>query len=86
MRAALKAMPPISLCWAMTSEDFGGMASEVEPSHQYSIMLCCHVMDGSRETVCQIVSDREMQMKQRFVIEFLHAEKIPPIDIHVECL
>jgi len=29
-----KVMPPISLCWPMTSEeDVGVMAVEVEPSH-----------------------------------------------------
>jgi len=33
----------------MTSEaDGGGMAVEVEPSHQYSLRFCCHVPDGSR--------------------------------------
>ncbi len=33
MRAALKVMPPILLCWPMMSEvDVGGMAVEVEPS------------------------------------------------------
>ena len=41
MRAALKVMPPILLCWPMMSEaDVGGMAVEVEPSHQYSITFC----------------------------------------------
>jgi len=40
-------------CWPMTSEvDVGGMAVEVEPSHQYSI-TCCHVTDGSRGAVWQ---------------------------------
>ena len=32
--AALKVMPPILLCWPITSElDIGGMAVEVKPSH-----------------------------------------------------
>ena len=49
MRAALKVMPPISLCWLMMSEvDAGGMAVVVELSCQYSITFCCHVTDGSR--------------------------------------
>ena len=38
----------------MTSEaDVGSMTVEVEPSHQYSIIFCCHVTDGSREAVWQ---------------------------------
>ena len=44
MRAALKVVSPVLLCWTMTSEvDGGGMAVEVEPSLPYS--------DGSREAV-----------------------------------
>jgi len=30
----------------------------------------------------KMASDMEVHMKQRFVIEFLHAEKIAPNDIH----
>jgi len=49
MRTALTVMSPILLCWPTVSEaDDGGWAVEVEPSHQYSIMFCCCVMDGSR--------------------------------------
>jgi len=48
MGAALKVVPSI-LCWPMMSEvDAGGMAVEVEASHQYSMTFCCHVTDGSR--------------------------------------
>ena len=54
VRAAPKIMPPILLCWpAMTEADIGGMAVEAEPSHQYSIIFCCHVTDGSRGAVGQ---------------------------------
>ena len=54
MRAALKVIPPISLCWLTTSEvNTGGMAVKVEPTHQYSITCCCRVTDGSREAVWQ---------------------------------
>jgi len=54
MRAAPKLMPPVLLCWPMTSEaDGGGMAVEVEPSHQHSITFCCCVTDGSRGAVWQ---------------------------------
>ena len=48
MRAALKVMSSILLCEPIMSEaDGGGMAAEVEPSHQYSTTLCCHVTDGN---------------------------------------
>jgi len=48
----VKVMPPMSLCWPMTSEvDADGMAVEVETSHQCSITCCCHVTDGSRGEV-----------------------------------
>ena len=51
---ALKVVPPILWCWPMMSEaDVGGMAVEVEPSHQYSITFCCYVTDGSRGAVWQ---------------------------------
>jgi len=37
---------------------------------------------GKAYTVCKMASDMEVHMKQRCVIEFLHAEKIAPNDIH----
>lgn len=44
MRAALKVMPPILLCWSMMSEvDIGGMAVKVEPSLQHPIKFYCCV-------------------------------------------
>jgi len=50
--ATLKVMPPILLCWPMTSEeDVGGMTVEGKPSQQYSITFCCHVTDSRRGTV-----------------------------------
>ena len=53
-RAALKVMPPILWCWPKKSEtDVGGMAVEVEYSWQYSVIFCCHIMDGTRGTVWQ---------------------------------
>jgi len=52
MRAALKVMPTILLCWATVSEiDGGGMAVEVSPSRQCSVTFCCCAMDGSRRAV-----------------------------------
>ena len=48
-RAALTVMSPMLLSWPTMSEaDVGGMAVEVEPSHQYPITFCCCVADGSR--------------------------------------
>ena len=48
-RAALKVMPPVLLYWPTVSEvDAGGMAVEGETSHQYSLMFCCCVTEGSR--------------------------------------
>ena len=37
----------------MSEVDVGSMAVEAEPSHQYSIMCCCRVTDGSRGAVWQ---------------------------------
>ena len=52
LRLPPKVALPISLYWPKISEvDVGGMALEVEPSHQYTIMCCCCVTDGSREAV-----------------------------------
>ena len=69
---APKVMPPILFGWFMTSEaNVGGMAVEVEPSHQYPITCCCRVTDGSRGA-----SDMEVYMKQKCVIELLHTERI----------
>ena len=54
MRAALKLLPPMLICWPMTSQaGVGGMAMEAEPSHQYFITFCCCATDGSRGAVWQ---------------------------------
>ena len=51
-RAAPKLMPPILLCWPMTSEaNLVDMAVEVEPSRQYSVKFCCRATDDSRGAV-----------------------------------
>jgi len=51
-RVALKLMPPILLCWPMTSKaDVGDMAVEAEPSCQYSVKFCCCATDDSRGVV-----------------------------------
>ena len=54
MKAASKVMLPILLCWPTTSEaDVCGIAVEVEPSHQYPVTCCCHVIDDSRGALWQ---------------------------------
>jgi len=43
MKDAPKVMPPILLCWPMTSEtDVDGMAIEIEPSLPYSVTFYSH--------------------------------------------
>ena len=47
-------MPPTLLCWSTMSEvAVGGMAVDVESSHQYSLTFCCCVTDGNRGAVWQ---------------------------------
>ena len=47
MRDVPKLTPPILWCWPSVSEEDGGEAVEVEPSHQYLITFCCCATDGS---------------------------------------
>ena len=44
---------PLQLCWHTAPEIDGGMAVEVEPSHQYSITFCCCMTDDSTDAVWQ---------------------------------
>ena len=54
LKAAPKVMPPVLLCWSMTSEaDVGGMTVEAEPFCQCSITFCCHVTEDSKGAVWQ---------------------------------
>ena len=69
----------------MSEVDVGGMAVEVEPSHQYSIPFCCCVTGGSRGAVWQLVSDMEVWMKRRGVFEFFMWKKWCPLML-AECL
>ena len=53
-RTALKVMLLVLYSWPTTAEDDdGGMAVEIEPSHQHPIRSCCRVTDGSRGAVWQ---------------------------------
>lgn len=52
MKAAPKVMSPDLWQWPMTSEeDVVGIAVEAEPSHKYSAMFCCCLIDGSRGAI-----------------------------------
>jgi len=86
-RAALKVMPTVLLHWPTLSEvDADDMVVEVEPSYQYSVPFCCHVTDGIRWQSDRMASDMEGRVKQRCVIEFLHAVTVAPTDIHQHLL
>ena len=65
----------------MSEVDVGGMAEEVEPSHQYPVMFCCHVAGGSREAGWHASAD---ETKVCHLIPFCGG-KIVPIDIR-QCL
>ena len=48
----MKVMSPILFYWLTISEaDVGGIAVEIESSHQYPITFCCCMTDGSRGAV-----------------------------------
>ena len=53
----------------------GGMAVEVEPSHQYSVKFCCCATDDTEWQSDKMAFGMEVSMKQRCVIKFLHAEE-----------
>lgn len=51
-KGAPKVAPLIFLYWPTTSElDVGGMAVQVETSHQNFITFCCRATDNSRGAV-----------------------------------
>ena len=64
-----KAMRPILLCWLMTLEvDVGGMAVEVAPSHQYSLIFNIVMWEMAAERQSdRMASDMEVCMQQRCV-------------------
>ena len=69
MKAALKVMPPVLLCWPILLEmDVGGTAVEVEPSCQYSIAFFYHATWQKRRQSDKMVSDIVVRMKQKIVI------------------
>ena len=58
------------------------MAGEVEPSHQYSIRFVAVQQMAAEGQSDKMASGVEVNMEQRCVIEFLHAETVTPINIH----
>ena len=69
MKAALRVMPPVLLCWPILLEmDVGGTAVEVEPSCQYSIAFFYHATWQKRRQSDKMVSDIVVRMKQKIVI------------------
>ena len=69
-------MTLVLLSWpTMPEADVGGMAIEVEPSHQYSIVFCCVQQMATEGQSNRMVSEVEVHMKQRCVTKFLHVEK-----------
>ena len=75
-------MASILLCGPTLSKvDVGAMTVGVEPSVTFCAMWQMEA-EGQSD---KMASDIEMDMKQMCVIEFLHAEKMAPIDIRL-CL
>jgi len=58
------------------------MAVEVEPSHQRLLHFVAVQQIAVEGKSNRMESDTEVRMKQRSLIEFLHVEKIAPLDIH----
>ena len=74
-----KAVPPVSWCWLTTSEtDGGGVAVEVEPSHQYPITFYCHVTEWCLTWNRGWSEDGSLNSS-------MWKKKIAPIDVHL-CL
>ena len=68
--------------WPTPEVGVGGMAVKGELFHQHSITFCCIVTMTSERQYDKVSSVMEVCMKQRYVIEFLHVEKMTSIGIH----
>ena len=66
----------------MSEADVGGMVVEVEPSVSIPLHFVAVWQMAAEEQSDKMASDMEVHMKQRCVIEFLHAEKMAPTDVH----
>ena len=84
--ATFKIVSPVLLCWPTKSEAYvGGMAVEVEPSHQYSIRFYFCVTDGSRGAVWQNGIWYGSVSEAKVYHQIPASGKIARIDIH-QCL
>ena len=69
--------------WLVIAEvDVGGTAVQVEPSTNILLHVVSVWQIVAKGQPDRMVSDMEVQMKQRWGIEFLHVEKMEPIDVH----
>ena len=50
--------------------------------NSYSVFNNCHINMTAEVQSDKMVSNMDVQVKQRCVIEFLHAENMAPTDIH----
>jgi len=66
----------------MSEADVGGMVVEVEHSCQCCLSFVSVQQMATVRQSDKAASNMEVQMKQKCVIEFLHAETMAPIDIH----
>ena len=83
MRVALKVMPPILLCWIIIPEaDVGGTVAEVKLHTNIPFQFVAKWEVAAEGQSDKMASDAKVHVKQRYVTEFLHAEKLAPTDIH----
>jgi len=74
--AAPEVVPPILLCWPMTSKtDVGGMAVEVAPSHHIPLRVVAAQQMAVETRSDKMASDTEVCVNQRDATEFPHEEK-----------
>ena len=66
----------------MSEVDVGGMAVEVNLPDTIPLHVVAMWQMAADEQSDTMADDRKVCVKQRCVIEFLHAEKMAPIDIH----
>lgn len=59
--------------------DVGGMAVEIEPSHQHPITFCCCVRDGRKPD--GMAPGMQVCVKQSRVIEFSHAGENAQLEV-----
>jgi len=79
-RVVLKVIPPILLCWPTTSE------AHVSRGWTFPLSIPFHFVAVWQMTAegqpNKVVPDMKVCMKQRYVTEFLYAEKMVPTDVH----